>query len=164
MASIGNDLLVNTIFPITKKAVVINRMAMSGVRTVGGFLDWNAYGQVNTNPYDAGALKVRAGFLPDEKIQNFNIAINTSNRPIVAGSHQDFFIRDPRYTEADWLSAQGTVSSTNTLHDLGVVPYHENTYDNGFVKVWNASSTDMSGTFHLNLSFPNRVGEASLLP
>ena len=85
MASIGNDLLVNTIFPITKKAVVINRMAMSGVRTVGGFLDWNVYGEVNTNPYDAGALKVRAGFLPDEKLQQFNIAIDTSARPINAG-------------------------------------------------------------------------------
>ena len=164
MASIGNDLLVNTIFPITKKAVVINRMAMSGVRTVGGFLDWNVYGEVNTNPYDAGALKVRAGFLPDEKLQQFNIAIDTSARPINAGGYQDFFIKDKRYTQADWLSAQGTVSSANTLHDLGVVSYYETTYDNGYVKVWNASATDMSGTFHLNLSFPNRVGEASLLP
>jgi hypothetical protein len=162
MASIGNDLRVNTIFPTTKKAVVINHTAMSCVRTVGGFLDWNAYGEVNTNPYDAGALKVRAGFLPDEKIQQFNIAIDTSNRPIVAGSYQDFFIKDPRYTEGDWLSAQGTVSSANTLHDLGVVSYFETTYDNGWVKVWNASATNMSGTFHLNLSFPNRVGEASL--
>jgi|TARA_R100000541_G_scaffold11208_1_gene19231 hypothetical protein len=164
MASIGNDLLVNTIFPITKKAVVINRTAMSGVRTVGGFLDWNAYGQVNTNPYDAGALKVRAGFLPDEKIQQFNIAIDTSNRPIAVGSHQDFFIKDKRYTQADWLSAQGTVASVNTDLNLNVVSYFELGNENGWVKVWNASTTIMSGTFHLNLSFPNRVGEASLLP
>ncbi len=164
MASIGNDLRVNSIFPTTKKAVVINHTAMSGVRTVGGFLDWNAYGEVNTNPYDAQALKVRAGFLPEEKLLNYCIAIDASNRPVVAGSYQDFFIRDPRYTEGDWLSVQGSVSSVNTLHDLGVVPYFETTFDNGWVKVWNASATDFSGTFHLNISFPNRVGEASLLP
>tara|TARA_R110002074_G_scaffold108886_2_gene234780 strand:+ start:550 stop:1053 length:504 start_codon:yes stop_codon:yes gene_type:complete len=167
MTSFGNNLLVDTILPVTKNAVVVQNTAMSCCRAVGAFLDWNGNGEDNSNPYDAGALKVRAGFAPENKVQQFHIPIDTQNRTIAGGAHANFYMKDPRYNESDWLSAQASVSSAQaggSARDLNVIPYWDSATSDGYVKVWNSGSLLMDGTFHLQVCFPNRVKEGSLLP
>tara|TARA_R110000744_G_scaffold59741_1_gene124097 strand:- start:637 stop:1140 length:504 start_codon:yes stop_codon:yes gene_type:complete len=167
MTSFGNSIYVDSILPVRKNAVVIQNTAMACVRTFGGFLDWNVYGENSGNPYDAGALKVRAGFIPENKVQQFHIAIDTSARTIASGAHANFYMKDPRYNESDWLSAQASASSVQSggsARNLNVIPYWDDPTGAGLLKVWNDGSLLMDGTFHLQVCFPNRVKEGTLLP
>lgn len=164
VASLGNLVHIDEILPISKTSVVINHTAMECLHATGGFLDWNASGNINTNPFDGEDLKVRAGISRSNKVNQYLLAITATNRNITAGGVQDFFFRDIRYNQGDWLASSATASAVSTNHNLTCITRFDTESDNGHIQVFNNSTTDFSGTFHLNILYPNRVKGVPLNP